>query len=254
MTRSKGEQSPPGSIGINRRQILGALASIGASVAVPISSAPERDIDREWDRLVAAPYVFEVDRHGTIREPDIDEVPTRGDLYQLTEADLSHTKAISSAADDCYGLRVMLDGWVAGKASEIQAAAMTKPAGSAARRRIMEIAADVTEGYEGVGQAWLEEQGEALVPEVVPVVYAWLGEEATYSDFEWAGLRAGTMGKALSFFEAIDEQVLRRLGVVTVEGEIPGSSYYAAELRSGVEEANSAAAEVRLPFRFAAAA
>lgn len=253
MTRSKRDQSPPGSIGINRRQLLGALASIGASVAVPIGSAPARDIDREWDRLVSTPYVFEVDRHGTIREPDIDEVPTRGDLYQLTEADLSDAKAIASAADDCYGLRVMLDGWVADRVSEIQAAAMTKPAGSAARSQILEIAADLTDGYEGVGQGWLEEQGDTLDAEVVPVVHRWLAEDATDSDIEWAGHRAGSLGRSLSFFESLDEQVLRRLGVVIVEGEHPGSSYYAAELRSGVDAANSAAADLRLPFRFAAA-
>lgn len=40
------------------------------------------------------------------------------------------------------------------------------------------------------------------------------------------------------------------LGIKIVEGEHPGSTYYAAELRVPVEDANEAAARLELPFRF----
>ncbi len=45
-------------------------------------------------------------------------------------------------------------------------------------------------------------------------------------------------------------ELLDALGVLIVEGEHPGSSYYAAELRNDIEEANGVAQSLGLPFRF----
>jgi hypothetical protein len=44
--------------------------------------------------------------------------------------------------------------------------------------------------------------------------------------------------------------MLKALGIVVVEGDRPGSSYYAAELRGSIDDANAAAAKLELPFRF----
>ena len=46
---------------------------------------------------------------------------------------------------------------------------------------------------------------------------------------------------------------LETLGVDVVEGEHPGSTYYAAELRGDIEEANRAAEAAGIPVRFASA-
>ncbi len=46
---------------------------------------------------------------------------------------------------------------------------------------------------------------------------------------------------AKKYFEALDAETLGRLGVVIVDGEFPGSSYYAAELRCEIDVANAAA-------------
>jgi hypothetical protein len=43
------------------------------------------------------------------------------------------------------------------------------------------------------------------------------------------------------------------LGVDIVEGEHPGSTYYAAELRGNIDEANRAAEAAGIPVRFVAA-
>jgi hypothetical protein len=40
------------------------------------------------------------------------------------------------------------------------------------------------------------------------------------------------------------------LGVVIVEGDHPGSDYFAAELRVEIADANRSAAKLGLPFRF----
>lgn len=58
------------------------------------------------------------------------------------------------------------------------------------------------------------------------------------------------MGAAKVFFDSLDFDTLDALGIKIVEGEYPGSTYYAAELLRDVEEANVAASEMGLPVRF----
>jgi len=53
-----------------------------------------------------------------------------------------------------------------------------------------------------------------------------------------------------AYFEGLDDKTLNALGVEIIEGEHPGSSYYAAELRQDVDYANQVAREIGLEFRF----
>ncbi len=55
---------------------------------------------------------------------------------------------------------------------------------------------------------------------------------------------------ALAFFRQQPYEVLDALGVVIVEGEHPGSSYYAAELRGNIDDANRLAEKLGVPIRF----
>jgi hypothetical protein len=43
----------------------------------------------------------------------------------------------------------------------------------------------------------------------------------------------------MSFFQEMDGKMLDALGVVIVEGDHPGSTYFAAELRGVMEDANT---------------
>lgn len=63
-------------------------------------------------------------------------------------------------------------------------------------------------------------------------------------------LHLGPMGEAYGFFQGLEYATLKALGVVVVEGEHPGSSYCAAELRRPVEEANKTAELLGIPIRF----
>jgi hypothetical protein len=55
----------------------------------------------------------------------------------------------------------------------------------------------------------------------------------------------------MQFFEEMDPSDLDALGVEIVEGEHPGSSYYAARLRGDLKAANRAAKKHDIPVRFA---
>lgn len=58
------------------------------------------------------------------------------------------------------------------------------------------------------------------------------------------------VGSALNYFNSLDAALVRKLGVVIIEGEYPGSSYYAAELRVPLKEADESAKQLGLPIEF----
>jgi hypothetical protein len=61
------------------------------------------------------------------------------------------------------------------------------------------------------------------------------------------------MGAAKVFFDSLDFDTLDELGIKIVEGEYPGSTYYAAELLGDVEVAKVVAARLGVPVRFRSA-
>jgi hypothetical protein len=97
---------------------------------------------------------------------------------------------------------------------------------------------------------WVEVEGRAGVARFRDEIEAWLQEPADYLQSEWFPLRHGAQGQAKAFFEGLAREVLVALRVVIIEGEHPGSTYYAAELRQSIDDANATAAELGLPFRF----
>lgn len=56
-------------------------------------------------------------------------------------------------------------------------------------------------------------------------------------------------GDALRFFSHFEH--IEDFDIRIVEGDCPGSSYFAAELRSSIEEANAIAESLSIPIRFA---
>lgn len=55
---------------------------------------------------------------------------------------------------------------------------------------------------------------------------------------------------AYRFFSSMDYADLDTLGVKVIEGECPGSTYFAAELTVPIEEANAPAAAAKIDIRF----
>jgi len=79
----------------------------------------------------------------------------------------------------------------------------------------------------------------------------WLDSPINWDESEYFTCNDITpQGMAKSFFDALDVDVADDLGVVIVEGDHPGSTYFAAELRKGVDHANYRAESLGLDFRF----
>ena len=83
-------------------------------------------------------------------------------------------------------------------------------------------------------------------------IRCWLNEPPDEEDYELADIYGNTaQGSANRYFrDFLDSDIRDKLGVVIIEGDHPGSSYFAAELHGSIEYANATAEELKLPFRF----
>ncbi len=89
---------------------------------------------------------------------------------------------------------------------------------------------------------------------VVPEIEIWFAEPPDWSYEDDYLPESGTaQGAALEFFRDMTRDERRTLGVKVIEGEHPGSTYYAAELRGDIGEANRAAEAAGIPVRFVVA-
>lgn len=104
--------------------------------------------------------------------------------------------------------------------------------------------------------AWLAGLDAEGFARVVDSVRRWLDDEPDWvsGEEDYFPEPADKQTAALEFFRSQSDDVLDALHVEIVEGEHPGSSYYAAELAIGVDEANRIAREAGIPVRFVASA
>jgi N-formylglutamate amidohydrolase len=100
---------------------------------------------------------------------------------------------------------------------------------------------------------WLRSlDDETFRLQIVPQIQAWLGEPPDWGSYEEDYIPDGATarGAAYVFFRDQDLGTLRTLGVKVIEGDFPGSTYYAAEVCRGIDAANTAAWEHGIPVRF----
>ena len=78
----------------------------------------------------------------------------------------------------------------------------------------------------------------------------WLQQKINWRDVDYFPKNYSGVAVVKQYFEGLDDKTLYALGVEIIEGEHPGSSYYAAELRHDIDYANQVAREMGLEFRF----
>jgi len=212
---------------MNRRQVLQALAVMGAAINLP-QQATAVQVDESWAAMQREPWVFEVDDHGTLREAgQRDPEVWRDVVGYIPLSDSMARAALMREVESCGPLAREFD----------------KLAAS-------ELPDEDRDDWDGFGLELLAQAGPDEMRRYVALIREWLDEpidSQVLADFPrlW-----GSQGHTLSFFEGLDRDITRNLGVVIVEGDQPGSSYFAAELRNSVDDANRVAAELQMPFRF----
>jgi hypothetical protein len=93
---------------------------------------------------------------------------------------------------------------------------------------------------------WITEEGQAGLAWFIDQVEAWLDDPAGKEAAE----QFSGVALAKKYFECLDYKTLDGIGVQIIEGDHPGSSYYAAVLRQDIDYVNQVARDLGLTFRF----
>ena len=203
--------------------------------------------------------VFEVSEDGgTLRLADYPEPQTRAEFYEgMVDEWHSSPQDLLDAAVGCRPLAWAVnslyvdfrDVLIAEIEAAQSAAKPNKKRLTALKEKLEELPEEPEEG----ATAWLLGLSAAQFKKnVVPQIDEWFSEPPNWN-FEDDYLHSNTaQGAALSFFRGIDIEEITLLGVDIVEGEHPGSSYYAAELQVEIDQANRAAVAAGIPVWFKA--
>ena len=221
---------------MDRRTFLKTLVALGASLPLDLLAATDAEIDATWERVRDVWGLFEVDDYGTLSYANFEEPQTRFDAYGIDDAaelDVDAIKAIpvlAAAAQYHY----------AGLLQERFRDSGDEPSWE-----------DIEYMAEDDWQDWARSCSPAERTELDQVLNELLHDEPDWqSEWEWFGKSGDGQSAAYQYLLQQDEDVLEDLGVAIIEGEHPGSSYFTAELRIPVEEANEIAEENGWTIRF----
>ena len=215
---------------MNRREFLQSIAAFATTVAIPldvIASAPEEVIDQMWAAVTNDPISFYVNEYGTLSSDAVETYPaTRKELLDYEEVG-SREELLLAAQEH-------------GSIADVLECEHSDPDWF-----------DDDEPVPGDWEAWLATADDETVSRLIDRVNAWINDTPDEHDYEVAN-HTGYSGRghALRYFRD-DFAYCDDLNIVVVEGDCPGSSYFAAELRMDVDEANELAKELDIPIRFA---
>jgi hypothetical protein len=215
---------------MNRREFLQSLAAIGTALAIDptaLASASEPEIEAAWVALSEEPRIFYVSEFGTLSSGFGPEYPTtRQTLLDLPSPGKGREALIRYLEEEPM-----------------------------AERHVEHLFENAE--YEGeVGDAtdwreWLTHGDEDLIDTVGSEIEQWLEDHPAESDWEYADLHGlSDRGDAMQFFRN-EADIADLFNIAIVEGDHPGSSYFAAELRGDIDEANALAEAQQIPIRFA---
>ena len=216
---------------MDRRSFLKVLASLGVAVTLPdLTTAQPVEVDSAWKDAAGRWFLYEVNDYGTLSFANFEAPATRREAYDLPPAAAIDVRII----EDCWPLEEHVEQYFLDLANGDQ-------------RRLPGV------GYND-NQDWRDSlksaTGDARA-ELVRWIETWLNEEPNWiREWEWLYTSVDPQGAAYQHLLGEDHAVLKALSIVIIEGDHPGSTYYAAELRIAPEKANDIAERLGLPHRF----
>ena len=239
---------------LSRRQFLAGLLSVGATLALPLplAQASAAQVNTAWKQMLKEPWYFEVNDCNTIVEADAENPKIRSDVFDVDIGAHCTAQSLVNDVESCYPLTWHFEQLASIELDEAQWELEDNedlaPAESRRLKRLVNVLGDAGDGW----AEWVLLEGPAGLPRFVEEARQWLASPISSNDLDWLPRNSGAQGQALAFFESLPKETRKALGVVIIEGEHPGSSYFAAELREPIEDANATAEELELPFRFRA--
>jgi hypothetical protein len=218
---------------MDRRTFLKTLAALGAAIPLPVASLAEAttsEVNAAWTETTKTWGLFEVNEYGTLSFANFEEPKTHADAYDLpppeeiTVADIEGCQPLANHIGNLY--------------FDAAEAAADSPSASGDR---------LDEGWE----VWFEHATPETRVRLVAAIEEWLDDGIDWVREDEYIYSTGTgQGAAYRYFLNADLEVLDALSIVVIEGEHPGSSYYAAELHMDPDEANEIARREGFGLRF----
>jgi len=236
---------------LNRRNFLASLIAIGATVALPVAlaDATPAQVNTAWKQLLKSPWYFDVTEFDTIVDGSVSEPSIRSEVFDVGTSERCTVDSLIGDIEDCYPLTSHFQQLTLNELSEAQCTLEDGDLDATERARLMKLVAALDDDNEGWAE-WIRLEGATGLPRFKKEAQAWLASAIEWGDLQWLPRTAGAQGRALEFFDSLPFETLKAIGVVIVEGDHPGSTYYAAELSISIEQANISVAELELPFRF----
>lgn len=194
-------------------------------------------------------FFFTVDKYGTISEADFKKPKINRDIFDNISIQRLTTPENIIDEIEYYDALVERFRWLARdeRKSLLRRIEQQESRDNRELRR-MKLVAKKLEDEDDGWKEWIEIEGNEGAPRFGKLIVDWLA-----APIEWQEDmpdNADAQGSAKRFFEREESATLEKLGVSIVEGEGPGSTYYAAELNRKVEEANEIAMKLGLSYRF----
>ena len=209
------------SIHANRRRFLATLVAVGlgTQLKLDLAQATEAEIESEYDRLKNVTQTFYVESSGTILSCSYNdyEVPSWKDAYSLDY--VSTVEDLVNEAANCWHFE----------------------------SRLTDLLED--EGIEEVDSKMKLKDDD--LKWITSKMNEWMDEEI--SDIEWVPHGWTPTGSAQNDFSTLSDELLDELGIVDVQGDHPGSSYFAMELHNDIDVANEILESKNIPIRFESA-
>ena len=211
---------------MNRRDFLKSLAALGAAFTIPLEAlavVSDAVIDDVWQEATDSPMTFYVSEGGTLSADSEPYAPsTRGEMLMIDPV-TDRDELIALARDEwdvSYGIEEY----------------MTENED-----------ADPNADWEG----WIDQADDDTVEYLIDQANEWVQGTPGEGDWERANISGySNTGSALRFFRD-DFEHNEMFDISIIEGDCPGSSYYAAELGMDLDEANALAIDQGIPIRFA---
>lgn len=201
------------------------------------------------------PTFYSVTAEGMIIVPDIPEPKIRADVFeQVDPRDIHVRRDLISLIKACPPLAqrfrrlsiAYLDAH-SESTSFVDKVLAQRGLRSGAQQLIQgALRRDPEDGW----QQWIDFSGDAALEGFLQCVRDWLDEDIDWNESEYFDVIWNGQAAALAYFDELPYAILKALGVQITDGDTPGSSYRAAELVKGLDEANQIAEILELELRF----
>jgi hypothetical protein len=245
---------------ISRRQFLKLASGIGLGIAIAplkLEAASTSTLNQVWQQANQTPLLFDVTEYGTLSVADYPEPKLRSDVYNINSDWNESPAALALAAESCIPLS-----WLA---ADLHREAIEQKLDSiseslheligcqgAAQKILSNVRNNCGDSdCPEVVQEWLGNLNHGEFESVVQDIERWLAAEPNWAyEYDYFDDWADGQRAALNFFRNLDLESISGINIEIIEGEHPGSTYYAAELTMDPEEANAIAESEAIPLRF----